>query len=115
MHTKNDGYSDEHHSFRVLLSLVQKSHFKSTHMQKLHLALDVYRGLGTIPATRNETITKVTSMLMHPFPKIRITAAETLWMLTQEEGLKRQDWSLPSKSLKPVVDGIKNSLSATQA
>ncbi|KAF2121516.1 armadillo-type protein [Lophiotrema nucula] len=102
-------------NFRVLLSLVQKSHFKSTHMQKLHLALDVYRGLGSIPATRNETITKVTSMLMHPFPKIRITAAETLWILTQEEGLKRQDWSLPSKSLKPVVDGIKSSLSATAA
>ncbi|PSN62088.1 hypothetical protein BS50DRAFT_561146 [Corynespora cassiicola Philippines] len=99
-------------SFRVLLSYVQKAHFKSTHMQKLHLALDVYRGLGSIYATRSDTITKVTSMLLHPFPKIRITAAETLWVLTQEEGLRRHDWSLPSKSLKPAVDDIKSSLAS---
>ncbi|KAF2682125.1 hypothetical protein K458DRAFT_342479 [Lentithecium fluviatile CBS 122367] len=100
-------------NFRTLLSYTQKAHFKSTHMQKLHLALDVYRGLGTIPATRADTITKVTSMLLHPFPKIRITAAETLWMLTKEEGLKRQDWSLPSKILRPIVDGLKDSVANT--
>ena len=41
-------------------------------MQKLHLALDVYRGLGSIPATRVETLTKVSSMLLHPFPKVLI-------------------------------------------
>jgi hypothetical protein len=28
-------------------------------------------------------------------------------MLTQEDGLKLQDWSLPSKSLKLAVDNIK--------
>lgn len=57
-------------SFRTLLSYVQKAHFKSTHIQKLHLALDVYRGLGAIPATRADTLAKVTSMLLHPFPKV---------------------------------------------
>lgn len=57
-------------SFRALLSLTQKIHFKSAHMQKLHLALDVYRGLGTIPQTRADTLTKVASMLLHPFPKV---------------------------------------------
>jgi hypothetical protein len=98
-------------------------------MQKLHLALDVYRGLGVMPATRADTLAKVTSMLLHPFPKVcvflvegdvyvlivrqvRITAAETLWFLTHEDGLKRHDWSLPSKSLKPAVDGIKATLTA---
>lgn len=39
-------------------------------MQKLHLALDVYRGLGSIPATRADTLSKVSSMLLHPFPKV---------------------------------------------
>jgi hypothetical protein len=39
-----------------------------------------------------------------------MTAAETLWVLTQEEGLKVQDWSLPSKSLKPAVEGIRKAL-----
>lgn len=43
-------------------------------------------------------------------PQIRLTAAETLWMLTQEDGLKMQDWSLPTKSLKPAVETIKNHL-----
>ncbi|KAF2473938.1 uncharacterized protein BDR25DRAFT_282062, partial [Lindgomyces ingoldianus] len=94
-------------NFRTLLSLTQKAHFKSTHMHKLHLALDIYRGLGTIPATRKDTTLKVTSMLLHPFPKIRIAAAETLWMLTREDGLKRHDWSQPTRSLKHIVDSIK--------
>jgi hypothetical protein len=92
-------------------------------MQKLHLALDIYRGLGLIPATRADTLAKVTSMLLHPFPKVcllverdvyvliveqvRMQAAETLWFLTHEH-----DWSLPSKSLKPAVDGIRATLTA---
>ncbi|CAO2654699.1 Nn.00g114320.m01.CDS01 [Neocucurbitaria sp. VM-36] len=94
-------------NFRMLLSYTQKAHFKSTHMQKLHLALDVYRGLGTIPTTRVDTLAKVISMLLHPFPKIRTTAAETLWVLTQDQDLRLQDWSLPLKSLKPIVDNIR--------
>ncbi|KAH7115981.1 tubulin folding cofactor D C terminal-domain-containing protein [Dendryphion nanum] len=98
---------DTNFSFRNLLSLTQKAHFKSTHMQKLLLALDLYRGLGAITSTRADTLTKVTNMLLHPFPRIRITAAETLWLLTQEDGLKRHDWSLPPKGLKPAVDIIK--------
>ncbi|KAE8829742.1 hypothetical protein HRS9139_06366 [Pyrenophora teres f. teres] len=102
-------------NFRVLLSYTQKAHFKSTHMQKLHLALDVYRGLGVIKSTRTETLTKVVSMLLHPFPKIRITAAEALWFLTHEEELKRHDWSLPPKSLHPAVDAIKAKVTATGA
>ncbi|CAN9243043.1 unnamed protein product [Alternaria alternata] len=101
-------------NFRVLLSYTQKAHFKSTHMQKLHLALDVYRGLGDITLTRTDTLSKVVSMLLHPFPKVRITAAETLWYLTHEGGLKRHDWSLPSKSLKPTVDEIKTILTTVQ-
>jgi hypothetical protein len=58
------------YSFRLLLSLTQKAHFKSSHMQKLHLALDVYRGLATISATRTDTITKLAGMLLHPFPNV---------------------------------------------
>lgn len=57
-------------NFRILLSYTQKAHFKSTHMQKLHLALDVYRGLGVMPVTRADTLAKVVTMLLHPFPKV---------------------------------------------
>jgi hypothetical protein len=39
-------------------------------MQKLHFSLDVYRGLGSVPSTRADTLAKVASMLLHPFPKV---------------------------------------------
>lgn len=57
--------------WRNFLSLVQKAHFKSNNMQKLYLALDVYRGLANVPAIRQDVRTKLTSMLLHPFPKVR--------------------------------------------
>lgn len=42
--------------------------------------------------------------------QVRMAAAGTLWTLTNEDALKLQDWSLPSKSLKPVVDSIKSNM-----
>jgi hypothetical protein len=62
--------STNYNSFRSLLSLTQKAHFKSSHMLKLQMALDIYRGLGAVPVTSTDTLTKVTSMLLHPFPKV---------------------------------------------
>ena len=56
--------------WRNLLSLVQKSHFKSTHVHKLHLALDVYRGLADVVNIRTDVMSKLVSMLLHPFPKV---------------------------------------------
>ncbi|OCK83592.1 hypothetical protein K432DRAFT_440727 [Lepidopterella palustris CBS 459.81] len=94
-------------SFRSLLSLVQKSHYKSTNIHKLHIALEVYRGLAEVDATRTDVISKVASMLLHPFPKIRISAAETLWIITENEDLKLRDWSQPPKNLKVIVEDIK--------
>lgn len=38
-------------------------------MQKLYLALDVYRGLTDVPAISKDVRTKLASMLLHPFPK----------------------------------------------
>ena len=60
------------HSYRSLLFLIQKSHYKSTNLHKLHIALDVYRGLANIPTIRKDVIAKVASMLLHPFPKVRV-------------------------------------------
>jgi hypothetical protein len=33
--------------------------------------------------------------------------------MSKEDGLRRQDWSLPSKNLKPVVDALKKALCIT--
>lgn len=57
--------------YRALLSLVQRSHYKSNSIHKLHAALDVYRGLAAVAAVRADALAKVTSMLLHPFPKVR--------------------------------------------
>lgn len=94
-------------NYRSLLFLIQKSHYKSTNLHKLHIALDVYRGLANIPTVRKDVIAKVASMLLHPFPKIRIAAAETLWISTGDEDLKLHDWSQPAKNLKATVESIK--------
>lgn len=56
--------------WRNLLSLVQKAHFKSNNMHKLHIALDVYRGIAEVEAVRPEVLKKVSSMLLHPYPKV---------------------------------------------
>lgn len=59
--------------WRNLLALVQKTHFKSSNMQKLSLSLAVYRGLLEIPLIRADVLSKVSSMLLHPFPKVSST------------------------------------------
>ncbi|KAF2083171.1 hypothetical protein K490DRAFT_52336 [Saccharata proteae CBS 121410] len=94
--------------WRNLLSLVQKAHYKSNNMHKLHLAMDVYRGLADVPVIRADVLTKLTSMLLHPFPKIRIAAAETLFVVTWNEELKLRDWSMLPKNLRPAVEAVKS-------
>ncbi|KAK8212148.1 tubulin folding cofactor D C terminal-domain-containing protein [Phyllosticta capitalensis] len=98
---------DSNFKWRNLLSLVQKSHFKSNNIPKLHLALDAYRGLASVPAIRPEVMTKLASMLLHPFPKIRVSAAETLYIITANDGLKHLDWSQSATTLKPFAQEFK--------
>ena len=76
-------------------------------MPKLLAALDVYRGLAGIAATRGAVLNKVLGMLMHPFPKIRGAAAETLWVVTGEERVKGVDLSMAGKSVKGVVEELR--------
>ncbi|KAF2658782.1 hypothetical protein K491DRAFT_766476 [Lophiostoma macrostomum CBS 122681] len=95
-------------SFRNLLSCTQKSHFKSSNMQKLLLALDVYRGLVRAPSTKRDTLVKMTSMLLHPFPRVREAAATQLYMVTYDDNLRNQVWTKPTKELKSVVELIKS-------
>ncbi|QDS73191.1 hypothetical protein FKW77_002579 [Venturia effusa] len=93
--------------YLTLLSLIQKSHFKSTNIQKLHAVLNIYRSLAKIIPIRSEVIKKVTSMLVHPFPSIRASAAETLFLVQGIQELKPVDWTQDTKVLRVVVDGLK--------
>ena len=56
--------------WKTLLARVQMSHFKSNNMTKLSLAIECYRGMSFVPAVRSEAMSKLTSMLLHPFPKV---------------------------------------------
>ena len=93
--------------WRTFLSLVQKAHYKSNNMQKLHFVLDVYRGLADVPTIRADVLAKVSSMLLHPFPKIRSAAAETLYVVSACEELTLHDWAQPTTKLKEAAAAIK--------
>ncbi len=56
--------------WRSFLSLIQKSHFKSTNISKLIAALNVYRGLAEVQVVRVDVLLKLANMLLHPFPKV---------------------------------------------
>lgn len=60
-------------SWRNLLALVQKSHFKSNSIPKILAAVDVYRGLAGYSSIRPEVLKKLVSMLRtNPYPRVRI-------------------------------------------
>ncbi len=55
-----------------MLFLVQKSHFKSNSIAKLLAAVHVYRGLAEVSAIHDAVLSKLISMLLHPFPKVKV-------------------------------------------
>ncbi|KAK6533291.1 hypothetical protein TWF694_002244 [Orbilia ellipsospora] len=104
--------------FQDLYSLTQKAHLKSTNVAKLTGAVKIYNGLASIKATRAPAVKKLVSMLLHPFPKIRSTVAETLYLIISLEGdqeeaeilLADTNWGDQPKELRPIVDQIKATL-----
>ncbi|KAF2672377.1 hypothetical protein BT63DRAFT_468368 [Microthyrium microscopicum] len=92
--------------FINLLSLVQKSHFKTSNIPKILAALEVYRALAEVEQIQDPVRSKIKNMLLHPFPKVRSTAAETLHIIRPSAALKDQDWSQPVAQLKKVVSGL---------
>ncbi len=84
-------------SWRSLYLLVQKAHYKTGNVRKLEAAIKVYGGLLQVYP---EALDKLTSMLLHPFPKIRNQVADVLfvargvgkgvnWMKAGKEDLQR--------------------------
>ncbi|OJJ50938.1 hypothetical protein ASPZODRAFT_155944 [Penicilliopsis zonata CBS 506.65] len=58
-------------SFRKLFVLVQKAHFKSSNMPRLEAAVRMYAPLSRMGSLRGDVLKKLTSMLLHPFPRVR--------------------------------------------
>jgi hypothetical protein len=61
-----------------VLSVVQKSHFKSSSIPKILASLDIYRALAAVKGIRDSVLTKVISMLLHPFPNVSYALAEKI-------------------------------------
>ncbi|KAI9780276.1 MAG: hypothetical protein M1839_006836 [Geoglossum umbratile] len=61
---------DTQFNWRSLFASVQKAHFKSGNILKLSAAVKVYAGLVEIPLIRRDVLTRLISMLMHPFPRV---------------------------------------------
>ncbi|KAK0253227.1 hypothetical protein LTR91_011040 [Friedmanniomyces endolithicus] len=82
--------------WRNLLSMVQKSHYKSNDIPGISAAVQVYRGLADVPALRSEVLKKLIGMLgSNPYPRIRATVAEVLFIITGAEALKGRNWMAP--------------------
>jgi hypothetical protein len=82
---------------------VQAAHYKSANPRKLLAAIDVYRGLVTVPSIRDLVLKKLKSMLLHHYPTVRVAAAESLLLITENSKLKEVDWTEPVASLKDIV------------
>ncbi|KAJ5496781.1 hypothetical protein N7463_008768 [Penicillium fimorum] len=94
-------------SFRKLFTLVQKAHFRSANIARLEAAVKVYAALSRIDSLRDGVLKKMTGLLLHPFPRVRSCAAEYLFVVTDSEIAKYEDWSALPKQLKPQVDNLK--------
>ncbi|KAL4802284.1 tubulin folding cofactor D C terminal-domain-containing protein [Aspergillus unguis] len=88
--------------------LVQKAHFKTTNIARLEAATRVYAPLSRFEQVRVEVLKKLTGMLLHPFPRVRTTTAEYLFMETGLELVKLEDWADQPTKLKGKVEEVRN-------
>ncbi|KAJ6036942.1 Tubulin-specific chaperone D C-terminal [Penicillium herquei] len=96
--------------FQKTFVLVQKAHFRSANIIRLEAAVRVYAALSGLKPLREDILKKLTAMLLHPFPRVRSSAAEYLYMMTSLETVKYENWSASPKELKGKVDGLRDEL-----
>lgn len=77
-------------------------------MPKILAALEVYQGLADVESIRHLVVSKVKSMLLHSYTKVRVAAAEVYLLMVPDlkMEMKKQDWSLGRAELKPIVDSL---------
>ncbi|KAJ5713304.1 Armadillo-like helical [Penicillium malachiteum] len=96
--------------FRKTFVLVQKAHFRTANIARLEAAIRVYAALSGLNPLREDILKKLTPILLHPFPRVRSSAAEYLYMMTSLETVKYENWSASPKELKGKVDGLRDKL-----
>lgn len=53
-----------------MLTLLSKSHYKSTNVRKLLSCISCYSSLARIPAAQKSALTKLSNLLQHPYPTV---------------------------------------------
>ncbi|KAI5276405.1 hypothetical protein E4T47_00731 [Aureobasidium subglaciale] len=85
---------DDTFNWRILLSSVQKAHYKSNNISRILAAIEVYQALAEKPTIRADTLKKLASMLRtNPYPTVRMAVSEVLFLVTGDQELKRVDGS----------------------
>ncbi|KAJ9208854.1 hypothetical protein DTO021D3_71 [Paecilomyces variotii] len=102
--------TDSEPIFRKVFFFVQKAHYKSSNMARLEAAIKVYASLSRMEHLKTDVMKKLTSMLLHPYPKIRASVADYLFMETGSSLIKTEDWTMQPKQLKSNVEKLRTSL-----
>ncbi|KAI5257242.1 hypothetical protein E4T42_01275 [Aureobasidium subglaciale] len=85
---------DDPFNWRILLSSIQKAHYKSNNISRILAAIEVYQALAEKPTIRADTLKKLASMLRtNPYPTVRTAVSECLFLVTGDQELKRVDGS----------------------
>lgn len=94
--------------WRTLLSLVQKSHHKSSDVLKLLAAVNVYRCLAGVDSIRGEVVKKLISMLAtNPYPRIKLAVADVLFEVLEEDEMKGLNWAEKGTAQTKLVGELK--------
>ncbi|KAJ5279427.1 hypothetical protein N7478_004799 [Penicillium angulare] len=109
-HSMAAGPNESNPVFRNVFTLVQKAHFRSSNIARLEAAVKLYAVLLEIEPLREDILKKLTALLLHPYPRVRSSAAEYLYTMTNSETIKYEDWSASPKELKEKVDGVRSAL-----
>jgi hypothetical protein len=100
-----------------IFTLTAKAHFKTASVPKLSAAIRVYLSLALSAeggAWRKDVLVKMVTMLLHPFPRVRMDVADAMYVVAIEEGKEKVaeemegiDWGKATAELKTVVAKVK--------
>jgi hypothetical protein len=97
----------------------------------METAVKIYSALSRIPTLQVEVLKKMTSMLLHPYPKvryflsssiyinkgrntdciqIRIAVSDSLYTETKSDLIRDEDWTAPPKQFKVTVERLREEL-----
>ncbi|KAA8893192.1 tubulin folding cofactor D C terminal-domain-containing protein [Sphaerosporella brunnea] len=103
-----------------MFALTARTHFKTSSVSKLSAANQMYRSLALSAEGepwKKEVQAKMVTLLLHPFPRVRMDVADALYFIAAEEGkeevaeeMEGVDWGRSTAELNPVVAKVKAGL-----